>query len=81
MLSYAFDASAMELTETAIIGLMEVVALVLSGLLVAAALSAQFSAAVADTSGSGGVLSELTGGRLPQRIAYSGLVGIGLYLT
>ena len=81
LLSYAFDASAMELTETAIIDLMEVVAPVLSALLVAAALSAQFSAAVADTSGSGGLVSELTGRRLSHRVAYFGLVGIGLFLT
>jgi len=69
------------LTETSIIDLMEVVAPILSALLVAAALSAQFSAAVADTSGSGGLFSELSGGRVSPRAAYTGLVVIGLTLT
>ncbi|MGD9295491.1 MAG: hypothetical protein PVI41_11455 [Roseobacter sp.] len=54
---------------------------ILSALLVAAALSAQFSAAVADTSGSGGLFSELSGGRVSPRAAYTGLVVIGLTLT
>ena len=81
LLAYAFDASVMELTETSIIDLMEVVAPILSALLVAAALSAQFSAAVADTSGSGGLFSELSGGRVSPRAAYTGLVVIGLTLT
>jgi hypothetical protein len=81
LLAYAFDASTMNLTETAIIELMQVVAPILSVLLVAAALSAQFSAAVADTSGSGGLFSELTGGRISPRTGYATLVGIGLVLT
>jgi hypothetical protein len=81
LLAYAFDASVMELTETSTIDLMEVVAPILSALLVAAALSAQFSAAVADTSGSGGLFSELSGGRVSPRAAYTGLVVIGLTLT
>jgi len=46
-----------------------------------AALSAQFSAAVADTNGSGGLLSELTKGGLPPRAGYLLLVGFGLMLT
>ena len=50
-------------------------------LLVAAALSAQFSAAVADTSGSGGLIAELTHGRVPVRVAYAVLVAVGLVLT
>ncbi len=81
LLSFAFDAAAMTLSETAIIDLMEVVAPVLSALLIVAALSAQFSAAVADTSGTGGLISELSHGRLSSRVAYVILVAVGLTLT
>ncbi|MCS6762283.1 MAG: APC family permease [Candidatus Devosia symbiotica] len=52
--------------ETSIIDMMEV-APVLPLLLVAAALAAQFSAAIADTSGSGGLIAELTRGRMSER--------------
>jgi hypothetical protein len=46
-----------------------------------AALSAQFSAAVADTSGSGGLVRELSGGRVSEERAYLLLAVIGLVLT
>lgn len=81
LLTYAFPSGTLTLDETAIIDLMQVVAPILPLLLVAAALSAQFSAAVADTSGSGGLVSELTQGRVPPKSAYAVLVGIGLVLT
>lgn len=61
--------------------MMGVVAPVLPVLLIIAALSAQFSAAVADTNGSGGLLAELTQGRLSARASYGVLVGCGLMLT
>ncbi|WP_457941156.1 hypothetical protein [Mesorhizobium sp. 10J20-29] len=80
-LSFALPPKALALDETAIITMMEIVAPVLPVLLVAAALSAQFSAAVADTSGSGGLISELTRGTVPARMAYALLVGVGLLLT
>jgi hypothetical protein len=48
LLAYAFDTKVLSLDETSIIDLMDVVAPILPVLLVAAALSAQFSAAVAD---------------------------------
>ncbi len=80
-LAYSFAPSDMELSETAIIDLMAVVAPILPVLLVAAALSAQFSAAVADTSASGGLFEELTKGRISQRQAYALLVAVGLGLT
>jgi hypothetical protein len=44
-------------------------------------LSAQFSAAVADTGGSGGLIEELTRNRVTARQAYVLLVGVGLVLT
>ncbi|QEW21697.1 hypothetical protein LA6_003909 [Marinibacterium anthonyi] len=81
LLAYAFPTGRMELNETAIIDLMAVVAPILPVLLVAAALAAQFSAAVADTAGSGGLIHELTGGRIRPRVAYAVLVGFGLLLT
>lgn len=80
-LSYVFAPNTLELSETAIIDLMVIVAPILPLLLIAAAISAQFSAAVADTSGSGGLLAELTLGRLSPRAGYAVLVLVGLVLT
>ncbi len=54
---------------------------ILPAMLVLAALAAQFSAAVADTRGSGGLDFELTGGRLSQRQAYAALWLAGLVIT
>ena len=81
LLCYAFVPDADALSETAIIDMMGVVAPILPVLLIIAALSAQFSAAVADTNGSGGLLAELTRGRLSTRASYGVLVGCGLVLT
>ncbi len=80
-LSFALPPKALVLDETAIIGMMEIVAPILPVLLVAAALSAQFSAAVADTSGSGGLIAELTHRRVAEKHAYALLVAVGLVLT
>jgi len=80
LLTFAFDSAKLTLDETAIIDLMEVVAPILPLLLVAAALSAQFSAAVADTSGSGGLISELSAGKVSPKAAYALLGGVGLIL-
>lgn len=81
LLTYTFDSGALTLDETAIIDLMVIVAPILPILLVAAALSAQFSAAVADTSGSGGLLAEISKGKVSPKVAYAILVGVGLVLT
>lgn len=81
LLAYVFEPGALKLSETAIIDMMAIVAPVLPVLLVAAALSAQFSAAVADTNGSSGLFTELTRNRLKPRQSYALLVGIGLLLT
>jgi len=81
LLAYVFVPSTMVLDETSIIDLMKIVAPILPAVLVAAALSAQFSAAVADTSGSGGLIAELSGNRVSPRVAYSLLVAMGLLLT
>lgn len=81
LLAYVFEPAQMELSETAIVDMMKIVAPILPVLLVAAALAAQFSAAVADTSGSGGLLHELSGNRLSPRMAYALLTAIGLFIT
>lgn len=81
LLTYSVDTAGQTLTETSIISMMDAVAPVLPVLLVAAALSAQLSAAVADTGGTGGLVNELTGGRLTPRQSYALLAAFGLTLT
>lgn len=81
LLTYAFVSDPQSLDETAIIDMMQVVAPILPLLLVVAALSAQFSAAIADTSGSGGLIAEVSKGAVTERVAYTVLVGIGIVLT
>lgn len=81
LLTYALEADPLSLNETAIIDLMVVVAPILPLLLVVAALSAQFSAAVADTSGSGGLIAEISKGKISEKMAYALLVGAGIVLT
>jgi len=81
LLAYTFARGEIALKETAIIDMMKVVAPILPLLLVAAALAAQFSAAVADTSGSGGLIAELSGHRLSTRQAYAVLTLVGVGLT
>jgi len=81
LVTFTFSMGDQPLTETAIVDLMGVVAPVLPVMLVIAALAAQLSAAVADTNGSGGLLEELTHGRLSSRAGYAVLVAIGVTLT
>jgi len=81
LIAYVFRPEEFSLSETAIIDMMDVVAPVLPVLLIVAALSAQFSAAVADTAGSGGLVAELTQGRVKTPYAYALLVIAGLVLT
>jgi hypothetical protein len=81
LLTYAFNAESVPLTETAIVDMMKIVSAVLPAMLIVAALSAQFSAAIADTSGAGGLVEELSGKRISPRMAYLILVLIGLGLT
>lgn len=76
-----FAASSLPLKETAIIGMTHPIATALPILLVVAALAAQFSAAVADTNGCGGLAQEMTGGRLSSRLAYVALAALALGLT
>ena len=81
LMAYVFERGQLKTTETAIVDMMGLVAPILSVLLVAAALAAQFSAAVADTSGSGGLVWQLSGKRISPRIAYAILAAIGIGIT
>ncbi|MXO89070.1 hypothetical protein GRI32_09995 [Altererythrobacter aestuarii] len=81
LFAYAFDRSEFQLSETAIIDLMALITPLLTVMLVLAALAAQFSAAIADTSGSGGLVEELTRGRMTARYGYVLLVFIGIVMT
>ena len=81
LMAYVFPAGELELKETEIVSMMDLVAPILPLLLVAAALSAQLSAAVADTGGAGGLFVELTCRRVDEKHAYLLLVGIGLAVT
>jgi len=81
LLTYVIAPGDVSGEETAIIDMMVVVAPVLPLLLVVAALAAQFSAAIADTSGSGGLIVELSRSRISEKNAYALLVAVGLVLT
>ncbi len=81
LVAYVFLPDQIETSETAIIDMMELVAPILPLMLVIAALAAQFSAAVADTSGAGGLIEELTRQRVPVKIGYAVLVALGLVIT
>lgn len=81
LLVYAHEVPDGELTETSIIGMMGNVSPILPVMLILAALAAQFSAAVADTSGAGGLVQELTRGKISARQGYALLCATGLVLT
>lgn len=67
--------------ETAIITLAERVATVLPAMIVVAAAMSQFSAAVADTAGAGGLFSEISGGRISSRLGYLCLIITAIVLV
>lgn len=81
LLVFAHHVPEGELSETAIIDMMKDVSPILPAMLILAALAAQFSAAVADTGGSGGLLVELSKGRLTAKQGYAVLCLIGIALT
>lgn len=66
---------------TAIIEMVQPVALVLPLMLAIAAIGSQFSAAVADSAGAGGLIEEITGRKLPIRYAYLLILAITVTLT
>ncbi|MCB1186880.1 hypothetical protein KDL29_06895 [bacterium] len=66
---------------TAIIGMVQPVSVVLPALILVTAIGSQFSAAVADNAGAGGLVEELSLGRLPQRYAYLLISVVTITLT
>lgn len=66
---------------TAIISMTKPVAVVLPLLLSVAAIGSQFSAAVADNSGAGGLIEDITRKKLPVRYAYLLILVVTLILT
>ncbi len=69
-----------EVSETGIISLSERVAFTLPFLLVIGAVGSQFSAAVADTIGSGGLVEEVTRGKVHHHVTYAMVAGLALVL-
>ncbi|BAQ67903.1 hypothetical protein NHU_00735 [Rhodovulum sulfidophilum] len=69
------------LDDTAIIGMTAAVSPLLPLVLTVAALAAQFSASVADTTGAGGLVAERSKGLIGNRAAYAVLVTAGIALT
>ncbi len=67
--------------ETAIITLSAMVAAVLPVMLIVAAVMSQFSAAVADTAGSGGLLAETSGRRVTPGLGYLLVVVMAIILV
>ena len=70
-----------QINEATVIDLCRIVAPVLPGLLIIAAIMSQFSAAVADTAGSGGLLSEATKKRITVNNSYLLISLIAVTLT
>lgn len=68
-------------TEISVIQICKVVAPVLPILLIVAAIMSQFSAAIADTLGSGGLLSEATGKKLSVNNSYLSITILAICLT
>lgn len=66
---------------TAIVKMTQPVAIVLPVLISIAAVGSQFSAAVADNEGAGGLLEDITKKRLPMRYAYLFILLVTLALT
>ena len=66
---------------TAIIGMTKPVAVVLPALLAVAAIGSQFSAAVADNEGAGGLIEDITQRKVPIRYAYLLILLVTVVLT
>lgn len=81
LMAYIFRPEDIPLEESAIIDMMALVAPILPVLLIAAALAAQFSAAIADTGGAGGLVEELTEKKIRPKWTYVVLAGAGIAIT
>jgi len=71
----------MKADVTAVVHMTASIALVLPVLISVAAIGSQFSAAVADASGAGGLIEEITGRRVPPRYAYLMIMLVTVALT
>ncbi len=69
-----------QIDVTAVIELVAYVAPILPGIVILAAIMSQFSAAIADTVGGGGLLSELFNGRLTVRHSYAIIIILSILL-
>ena len=67
--------------ETALIQLTRYVALTMPGILVVGAVMAQFSAAIADTAGAGGLVNQETGGKIHQKLTYPVVIALSIALV
>ena len=67
-------------SETAIISLSAMISPILPAMLIVAAIMSQFSAAVADTAGSGGLLAEFSRRRFSPRLGYALVVALAIVL-
>jgi hypothetical protein len=81
LMTFTFKSSEIALEETAIIDMMRLITPILPPLLIAAALSAQFSAAIADTGGCGGLIDELSDHKFVPKQAYAVITLAGIALT
>jgi hypothetical protein len=81
LLTLAFEGVSLETDETAIIHLSQVMNPMLPVMLVVAAFAAQFSAAVADTVGCGGLVVEISSRRVHATAGYMAVVAGGFLLT
>ena len=81
LLTYSLEPSERILSETAIIDMMTVIAPILPGLLLVAALSAQLSAAIADMGGAGGLFSQISKGFLSTKAAYAVIAIVAVLVT
>jgi hypothetical protein len=66
---------------TAIISMTKPVAVVLPILIAVAAIGSQFSAAVADNEGAGGLIGDITRGKLPARYSYLLILLVTIFIT
>jgi len=67
--------------ETALIDLTRYVAYSMPAILIVGAVMAQFSAAIADTAGAGGLVLEESGGRIRQRLTYPVVIALAVVLV
>lgn len=81
LVSLGFQADHVSTRETAVIGMTRVISPLIPLMLMVGALASQFSAAVADTGGCGGMAEEVSHRRIRPSVAYLFVMAGGLVLT